>query len=55
MKMFEELKCPLCNGRLVYVRSVGYPSSNKVYMEFDCESCDYVGRIFKGTYFYYRQ
>ena len=42
------IACPLCGGELKYSRSVSYPFTDRLYYEFDCNDCDYTGRIYKG-------
>ena len=44
---YNEISCPICNSKLIYSRQVAYPNG-EVYFEFDCNNCDFTGRIQKG-------
>ena len=45
---YAQISCPQCNSKLEYKRQVAYPNG-EVYFEFDCDNCDFEGRIREGN------
>lgn len=43
------MTCHLCGGNLTHRREIELEYSNKLYDEYECLDCGYIGRIYRGV------